>query len=126
MREQAADVPAGDVGQTAVALLVVHERLAALPDRLVAVHSGAVVAEQRLGHEGRTLSVLPGDVLDDVLEQHQLVGGMLQGVEPVVDLALPGRADLVMRALDLEADLLEGLDHVIADVGEVSTGGTGK
>jgi hypothetical protein len=33
--EQAADVPAGDVGQAAVALLVVEQRLAVEPQRLV-------------------------------------------------------------------------------------------
>ena len=119
MREQAADVPAGRVGQSAVAALVVEERLAVLPERLVAVHARAVVAEERLRHEGRALAVLPRDVLDDVLEEHQLVGGMLEGVELVVDLTLACRAHLVVRPLDLEADLLQDPDHVVADVSEV-------
>ena len=65
--EQAADVPAGHVGQPGVAGLVEEQRLAALPQRLVDVHARAVVLEDRLGHERRRLAVLPGDVLDDVL-----------------------------------------------------------
>jgi hypothetical protein len=55
--EQAADVPARHVGQAAVAELVVEQRLAVLPQRLVAVHARAVVAEERLGHEGDGLAV---------------------------------------------------------------------
>src|SRR3712207_7041909 len=39
-------------------------------------HAGAVVAEQWLGHEGDGLAVLPGGVLDDVLEHLHLVAGV--------------------------------------------------
>ncbi len=49
--EDAADVPARDVGQTAVARLVVEQRLAVVPERLVGVHARAVVAHERLRHE---------------------------------------------------------------------------
>jgi hypothetical protein len=55
--QQAADVPAGQVGQAAVAELVVEQRLAVLPQRLVGVHARAVVAEDRLRHEGGGLAV---------------------------------------------------------------------
>ena len=51
-----------------------EQRCASLPERDVRVHAGAVVAEQRLGHEGDDLVVLLGDVLDDVLVDHHLVG----------------------------------------------------
>ena len=57
--EQAADVVAGDVGQAGVAELVVEQRRAVLPQRLVAVHARAVVTEQRLRHERRRLAVAP-------------------------------------------------------------------
>src|SRR3974390_2221274 len=49
-------------------------------DRLVAVPPGAVVAEQRLRHEGHDFAVLLGDVLDDVLECHEVVGRLAQRV----------------------------------------------
>ena len=57
--EDAADVPAGNVGQAAVAGLVVEQRLAVLPQRLVRVHTGTVITSERLGHEGDRLAGLP-------------------------------------------------------------------
>ena len=39
-----------------------------------AVHARAVVPEDRLRHERDRLAVLPRDVLDDVLVEHELVG----------------------------------------------------
>src|SRR6202035_2052621 len=47
---------AADVGQAAVAHLVVEERRAVLPQRLVAVHAAAVVAEERLRPERHGLA----------------------------------------------------------------------
>src|SRR6266446_1764296 len=64
-------------------------RLAAFPQRLVRVHARAVVPEQGLGHEGHRLAVAEGDVLDDVLEPQQLVGGPGERIEADVDLGLP-------------------------------------
>ena len=106
MREQPADVPAGHVGQPGVADLVEEQRLVALPQRLVHVHPRAVVLEDRLGHERRRQPVLPGDVLDDVLVEHQLVGHRQQRVEPHVDLGLAGGAHLVVLHLDLDPEAL--------------------
>ena len=103
MVQQAADVPAGHVGQPGVARLVEEQRLAALPQRLVRVHARAVVLEDRLGHERDRLAVLPGHVLDDVLVQHELVGHREQRVEAHVDLGLAGGAHLVVLHLDLDA-----------------------
>ena len=88
MLEQTADKPAGRVGQGTVAALVVEERFAVLPQRHVGVHTRAVVAEQRLGHEGRGMAELKGGVLDDVLELHHVVRRSLQRREAVVDLLL--------------------------------------
>ena len=124
--QQAADVVAGRVRQAAVAGLVVEQRLAAGPQRLVGVHAGTVVAEHRLRHEGDGLAGLPGGVLDDVLEQHHLVGRGEQGVELVVDLGLAA-ADLVVAALDLEAGMRSG-SRSCRRAGRPawSYGGTGK
>ncbi len=110
--EQATDVPAGDVGESAVAGLVVEQRLAVGPEGLVRVHAGAVVAEERLRHEGGRLAPLVGGVLDDVLELQDVVGRVHHGVEAVVDLALAGGADLVVAALEDQA----GVDQLEADV----------
>ncbi len=117
--EEPADVVAGQVREPGVPGLVVEERLAAVPDRLVAVHSGAVVAEDRLRHEGRGLAVAPGDVLHHVLELHHGVGGLQQLVEAPVDLRLARRTDLVVRPLDDETGALELDDDLVAEVAEV-------
>ena len=126
MLEQAADEPAGRVGQGTVTALVVEEGLAVLPQRHVGVHTRAVVAEQGLGHEGRGMAKLKGGVLDDVLELHHVVRRGLQRREAVVDLLLTARADLVVGALDRQADLLEETAHLVAHVGVLVGGGDGE
>ena len=80
----------------------------------------------RLRHEGDGLALLPGGVLDEVLELHHVVGGLEQRVEAVVDLRLAGGADLVVGALDEQAARLEVLDHVGAQVAVVVVGLDGE
>ena len=109
--EQPADVPATEIAEQRVAVLVVEERDASLPERLVNVHPAAVVTEQRLGHEGRGIAVLGADVLDNVLELQNVVGHRGQGAEPHVDLGLPCGADLVVVHLDVQT----GLEHLQDD-----------
>jgi len=65
--DDAADVVERHFRQPAV-LVAGEQVLAALGERLMHVHAAAVVAHQRLGHEGRRLAVAVGDVLDDVLQ----------------------------------------------------------
>ena len=79
-----------------------------------------------LGHERGGLAVLVGHVLDDVLEQHELVGHAGQLVEAHVDLGLAGGAHLVVLQLDLDAHLLEGQHHLGAQVLEVVGGREGE
>ena len=62
------------------------------------------------------MTELEGGVLDDVLELHHVVGRGLQRREAVVDLLLAARADLVVGALNNEADLLEEAAHLVAHV----------
>ena len=116
VREQPADVPARHVGQTGVAGFVEEQRLAALPQRLVAVHARAVVLEDRLRHERGRLARGPRHVLHHVLVEHQLVGHAQQRVEAHVDLGLAGGADLVVLDLDLDAEALHREDHLGAQV----------
>ncbi len=80
------------------------------------VHAGAVVLEDRLGHEGDGLAVAAGHVLRDVLVEHDLVGHAQQGVEAHVDLGLPGGAHLVVVHLDLDARPGHLEDHLAAQV----------
>ena len=101
--QEPTDVPAADVRQPGVPGLGVEERVVALPDRLVGVHAGAVVLEQRLGHEGDRLAEGVADVLHHVLEGHQLVGHVQQGVEAHPDLTLPPGRHLVVVQLHRDA-----------------------
>ena len=69
-----------------------------------------------LGMNVAVLPALPGHVLHDVLEEHELVGHARQRVEAHVDLGLAGGADLVVLDLDLDAHPLEGEHHLGAQV----------
>ena len=79
------------------------------------VHAAAVLAEERLGHEGGVAAVLVRDLLHDRAVGHDVVGHLQAVGEAHVDLVL-GRPDLVVRVLDLDAHLLERHDRVAAEV----------
>ncbi len=113
MLQQAADVIQSRLAQQAVAFRIVKEVGVALPQALVHVHAGAVIAEDRLGHERRHLAVLPRHVADDVLVIHHVVRHLLQGREAHVDLALAGGSYLVMMHFHRDADFL----HLQNDLG---------
>ena len=115
MPEQTADRVQRRFAQVGVAVTG-KERLAVLPQRQVGVHAAAVVREDRLGHEGDRLVVAAGDVLDDVLVPHELVGHLQQRREPHVDLALPGRAHLMVMRFHDDAHLAHLADHLAAQV----------
>ena len=123
MGEEAADVPTCQVGQAAVALLVGEEGLAALPQGLVAVHARTVVGVQRLGHESGRLAELPGAVLDDVLELHEVVRRRLERAEGVVDLLLASRADFVVGPFDFQAHVGHAHAHGVPQVAVLVVGG---
>ena len=80
------------------------------------VHPRAVVAEDRLRHERHGLAGRAGDVLDDVLVNHYLVGHLRERVEAEVDLALARRRDLVVVELAGDAKALERQHHLRAEV----------
>ena len=126
MLNQTADVPASDVGEVGVAALVVEQRLTVLPQRLVAVHTRTVVAEHGLRHEGHGLAPGIRGALDNVLELQQIVSGLGQGVELVVDLCLAGCAHLVVATLNLEANLVQCHAHCVAQVSLLVDGGDGE
>ena len=119
MLEEPPDVPTRHIRQASVAPLVREERNSVLPQRLMAVHAGAVVAEKGFGHESRRFAVLKGRVLDDVLELHEIVGRSEKRAERVVDLLLSAGADFVVRAFDFQADVGEANRHRVSQIAEV-------
>ena len=72
------------------------------------------------------MAELEGRVLDDVLELHHVVGRGLQRREAVVDLLLAARSDLVVGALDRQADLFEEAAHLVTHIRVLVGGGDGE
>ena len=107
MLEQPPDVVQRLPREQAVALEVVHQVLAALPERLVDVHAGPVLLVKRLRHVRGALSGLPRHVLHHVLGELDLVGHPEQRVEAQVDLRLTRRAHLVVVELAMDPHRLE-------------------
>ena len=89
--------------------------LVAPEEALVDVHAAAVLAEERLRHEGGVAAVLVRDLLHDRAVGHDVVGHLQAVGEAHVDLVL-GRPDLVVRVLDLDAHLLERHHRVAPEV----------
>ena len=80
------------------------------------MHAGAVIAEERLGHESDGLVVPLGHVADDVFVVLHVVGHLFQRRETNVDLGLAGGRDFVMLALDRDAGFLQLETHFVANV----------
>ena len=88
----------------------------ALEQRHVGVHARAVLAEQRLGHEGRVDAVLGRDLLHDQPVRDRAVGHVERVRVAHVDLVLRG-TDLVVVVLDRDPDRLERGDRVVTELG---------
>ena len=95
---------------------VVEGVLAVLAQRLVHVHPAAVLAVQRLRHEGGVPAVLHRVLLDRHPVGHAVVGHRERVLVAHVDLVLGG-PDLVMGVLDVDAHLLERQHGLAAHVG---------
>jgi hypothetical protein len=113
--EQTAGIVECHLAQTGV-FLAGEERLALAPQGLMGVHPGAVVAEERLGHEAGGLAVFLGHVFDDVFVNHHPVGGGDQRTETIVNFGLAGGGDFMVLALDLDAEFFHHQAHLGADV----------
>ncbi len=101
MAQQSADVPERHLAQSGV-IVAGKQRLAFSPQALVRVHAAAVIAKQRFRHEGDCFPVLIGDIAHDVLVEHHVVGRFHEGVEALVDFALPAGRHLVVMAFDVQ------------------------
>ncbi len=103
---QPADVVSGGVADQPVAFLVVEDILPGFPQTLVAVHAGAVVLKQGLGHDRDHFASLPGGVLDHVFIRQHLVGHLGHGVKAHVDFSLAAGGDFVVMDFDLDSAFL--------------------
>src|SRR5690606_3011409 len=115
-------------GQASV-LVACEDVLVALGNGHMYVHAAAVIAYQRLGHEGGGLAVGIGRVVDAVLEDLYFVSLAHQRVELGADFQLAGVGHLVMVQLDHQTHFGHGVAYGTAQVvegidrrhGEVST-----
>ena len=106
MLDDAADVVESHLGESGVAFTG-EEVLLAFPDRLVAMHTGTVVADDRLGHKRGRLTVSCGDVMNRVFQAHHPVGALDQRSEPGADFILTGGRHFVMVHFNVDAHLFE-------------------
>ena len=103
MLDHAADEIEAELGEIGI-LIAGHLRLAVLPDREVAMHARAVVAEDRLRHEGGRLAIGMRHIVDHIFIDLHLVGHGDQRVEFHAELVLGG-GHFVMVLLDGDAHL---------------------
>ena len=116
MFDEPTDVVAAHLAGEGVAFRIIEQVLAVLPQALVDVHTGTVIGEQGLGHEGGHLAVLTGHVLNDVFVDHDLVGHISEGVILHIELPLAGGSHLVVMHLHGDAAVDHGEHHLAADV----------
>src|SRR5210317_852679 len=109
------DVVHGHLGEAAVTIAG-KEVLTILPERLVTVHTGAVVTEDRFGHESDGLAICESDVLDDVLEPLKSITHAEQGIKAHIDFRLTTGSNFVVNGFDGHADALQHFNHLVTQI----------
>src|SRR5215210_1453943 len=104
------------VGEVVLVVRVEEGVAIAREEALMGVHPRAVLVYDRLGHERGVDPVLGGYLLDDRLVGHHLVGHLQGAVEAQVYLVLAD-ADLVVRVLYVDAELLQRHDRLAPQAG---------
>ena len=115
--DDAADVVEGYFGKTGVTVAG-KEVLILLPDGLVHVHTGTVVTEHGLGHEGSGLAIGGCHVPDRVLHDLQPVGALHKRGKTRTDFTLAGSTHFVVVHFTGNPLLFKQRHHFGANVGE--------
>jgi hypothetical protein len=110
MLDDAANVVEGGVRQAAV-LIPREQRLTFFLQRLMHVHSAAVVADDGFRHESKGFAVTVRHVLQGVLENLHLVGFLGERVCRHIDFALTGSRDFVMMHFEPQTHFFAGHRH---------------
>ena len=106
MLDNAADVEDRHFGESGVAIAG-EEVLLTFPNRLMDVHSRAIVADDRFRHEGGGLAIFGGGVVHGVFQAHQPVGALDERGELGADFVLAGGCDFVVMHFHENAHLLQ-------------------
>jgi hypothetical protein len=80
------------------------------------VHTGAIHAEDRLGHEGGVQAVQLRNRLERVLEGNGVVRCLQGTAIAEIDLVLPD-GYLVVRRFHVDPHILQGIDHLLSNRG---------
>ena len=80
------------------------------------VHAAPVVGEEGFRHECDGLAMRLRHIANDVFVQHHVIRRLQQGVEALVDFALPARSDFVVVALDVQAAPDHGFHHLAPQI----------
>ena len=121
MLDDAADVIQGEFGEARVAIAR-EQVLSTFPDGHVNVHAGAVVANDRLGHECRGLAIAVGDVMHHILQALIPVGALDEGLEFGADFTLPCVGHFMVVHFHFHANILECSTHRRTDVLQLVNG----
>ena len=88
MVQNATNIITGDIRQPRIARLVMEQRLPVLPQRLVRMHARTIITSQRLRHKRCRLPMPERHILNNVFKRLQIIRGMQQRIELIVDLLL--------------------------------------
>ena len=80
MLDDAANIPEAFLAEISI-FVASEQRLAALPDRLVNMHARAIVAINRLRHEGCRFAIALRDIVDRIFVDLHLVAHRHERVE---------------------------------------------
>src|SRR5881398_3224763 len=87
MCQETADVVASQLRKTRIAIAE-EQGLLVLPEALMNVHTGAIIAEHGFGHECNSFAIFAGGVLGDILVEHNVICTLRQRTIAHVDLSL--------------------------------------
>ena len=115
MLDDTADVEQGSFRQASIA--VASELVfAVFPERLVNVHTGTVITNNRFWHKGSSFAVSCGNVVNNVFQHLNFVSFLNQGVEFNADFVLVSRCHFVVVYFNVQTNRHHGVTHSSTDV----------
>src|SRR3546814_7369288 len=113
MLDDAANIEQGKFRQACVAIAC-EQVLTILPDGLVYVHAGTVVAHNRLGHESSRLAINTGHIVPGVFQNPVPVGAINPGDAFGADFKMTRSGDFVVMHLDRSEEPTSDLQSLMS------------
>ena len=115
MLDDAADVVQREIRQSCVTVTG-KQVFAVFPNRLVNVHTRAVIANDGFGHKGRGLAIRMGYVLNHIFQNLGPVGTLNQGAKACTDFVLASASDFVVEHFNGNAQGFKNQRHFCTHV----------